>query len=176
MRARVPTVMTTTLHSLSCQGCGASVPVKEGARYVDCAYCRSRLEVVAPEPEHAELVAKCDTLQLREELRGLDAAWERYLRKVSVKVPSGELHPPGAVVAVESGMVCSLVTVFLAVALAQVSSWTVAVVIPAGAWISWKVVRGNLQRKREFESTQLMHEVRRKELVRRLDLARRAAR
>lgn len=145
------------------------MPVNDGQRFVDCAYCRTRHEVVIPESATAELSAKVEDLKLREELRNLDASWKRYIEKVSVKLPSGGLEPPSANVVVENAMVCFVVSAFGALVLAQVSTLALIVAIPAGVLISWHIISGALLRKRAFESTKLMHENTRRKLVRRIE-------
>jgi len=159
----------TTLHPLRCRGCGASVPVKHGMRFVDCEYCRSRMEVVIPESQTAELSAKVEDLRLREELRNLDASWQRYVQKVSVKVPSGDLQEPGDTVVVETAMLGIGGTAIAAIALAQVSVLLLIVAIPAGILITWHIVSGTVMRKRSFESAKLLHENTRRELLRRIE-------
>ena len=164
--------MTSTLyklHKLRCQGCGASVSVREGLRFVDCSYCGSRLEVVIPESKTAELSARCGELETREELRRLDAAWDEYLRSVSVKLPSGEIQPPGATVRVEGAMVGVTITIFAGVALAGYSLWWVLVVIPvAGTFATWLFISAAMKRERAFNAARKVHESKRMELVTRL--------
>lgn len=140
----------------------------EGKRFADCAYCGSRSEVIIPESETAELSAQVELLKLREELRDLDAAWKRYLGDVSVKVQSGDLHAPDVVVAVESGMTGVFATGLASLALAQVWPWSFVIAIPVGSLITWKVVADALEKKRAFDSVKLLHETRRRDLLRRI--------
>ena len=39
--------METTVRKICCQGCGATLPVEDGVRYLTCNYCDARLEVVS---------------------------------------------------------------------------------------------------------------------------------
>lgn len=156
------------LRKLRCQGCGASVPVEEGLRFIDCAYCGSRLEMLGANSEAAELRAENEALKLREELRLLDAAWEGYVRQVSVKGRYGELHPPGTV---DSGTV-----VFLCVALAMGAGkvlprstllWILVVAV-FGSWILWLFVSAASERKRAFNSARRVYDSQRRVLLRKL--------
>lgn len=152
------------------------MPVMEGQRFVDCGYCGSRSEVVIPESETAELSAQIEGLKLREELRTLDAAWKRYLGDVSVRVQSGDLHPPDATVVVESAMTGLVATGLASVALVQVWRWSFLVAIPVGLWITWKLVANEREKRRAFESAMLLHDSRRRELLRRIERNARATR
>ncbi len=145
------------------------MPVREGERFVDCTYCGSRQEVVIPESQTAELSARCGELETREELRRLDAEWQKYLRSVSVTLPSGEIQPPGATVRVEGFMVGIMAALFGAFTLLKYSIWWVLVVIPViGTIAAWFFITAGMKRERAFNAELKSYHAKRKELVKRL--------
>ena len=142
--------------------------MEEGLRFIDCAYCGSRLEMVGANREAAELREENEALKLREELRLLDAAWEGYVRQVSVKGRNGELHPPGTV---DTGMV-----LFLCVALAMMAGkvlprstllWILVVAV-FGTWILWLFVSAASERQHAFNSARGVYDSQRRVLLRKL--------
>ncbi len=134
------------------------------------------MEVIIPESQTAELSSQIEGLELREKLRNLDAAWKRYVADVSVKVQSGDLQAPGVTVVVESVMTGLVGTGLASLMLVQVWQWSWLVVIPVGLWITWNIATGNLERKRAFDSAKLLHDSRRRDLLRRIESNARPAR
>jgi hypothetical protein len=159
--------MPSTIHKLSCQGCGASLPVKAGTRLAVCEYCASQLEVVpANTSSDRDLHAKLDALKLREDLRDLDAAWEQYLAAVSTKDGRGALHPPSPGTAFGYAALGVIGTFVAIVALAQASYWTILGVVPVGFWITRQFWSAELKRFEKFDATRTRYTRRREELVR----------
>lgn len=165
--------MPATIHKLSCQGCGASLPVKQGTRFAVCEYCASQLEVVleATASNH-EIQAKLDALKLREDLRDLDAAWERYLAAVSTKDAQGKLHPPTPGTAGGYVVLGVIGTLVAAVMLTPASYFWALAVLPLGIWITRLLWSSELKRFSAFEAARTRYARRREELVRAIGVTR----
>lgn len=159
--------MPSTIHKLSCQGCGASLPVKLGTRFAVCEYCASQLEVVPGNTSSdRDLHAKLDALKLREDLKDLDAAWEQYLAAVSTKDSRGVLHPPSPGTAFGYAVLGVIGTLVAAAALSQASYWAILGVVPVGIWVTCQFWSAELKRFEKFDATRTRYNRRREELVR----------
>jgi hypothetical protein len=164
--------MSATIHKLCCQGCGARLSVKEGTRLAVCEYCASQLEIVPGDTaSHRDLEAKLEALKLREDLKDLDAAWQRYLAAVSTKDNKGVLHPPLPGAAFGYAVLGGIATLFAAVMLTQDTYWWMLVVVPVGIWITHFFWSAELKRFSVFNAARARYEARRAELVRSITTA-----
>lgn len=160
--------MTTILQVPRCLSCGASVPVTAGARFTDCAYCGARLELPRTGTEEELLRAENEALKLREQLRELDASWEKHVQQASRKDHRGIVHPPGAVdtnSAVLLFIVVGAVVGFVGCPSPLV--WALTVTAFATG-IMWVLVTAASRRQRAFDAARRAYDQRRSELSRRL--------
>ena len=132
-----------------------------------CDYCGSRAEVVGD--SGPELTEKLDALKLREDLRDLDAAWEKYKNSVGERDRQGQLHLPSAGTAfgylIIGGIATVVGTMYLGV---LVSLWWILAVVPVGIWFTRFFWSAELQRVGAFSSMRERYVARRADLVRRI--------
>lgn len=142
------------------------MPVKEGQRYVDCTYCASRLEIVASEQAtDAMPIPEAEALMLRDQLRELDDAWNKYFEQVSVPTSGGLRRAPDLAYVTGHVSIGLLVTIMASLLIALVSLWLVAVVALAGLIFTWVFVCAAEERREAFDLAQSRYYTRRDELL-----------
>ena len=94
------------LESVACNNCGAGLDVPEGARFVTCAHCGSRLAVHRnPTAAYTEVLDRLDErtermagdlerIRLHDELERLDREWELTREPLLVRHENGSTSPP----------------------------------------------------------------------------------
>ena len=167
--------METTVRKICCQGCGATLPVEDGVRYLTCNYCDARLEVVSnAATSHTRLLEeigdrtdrierKLDAIRARDEIARLDRAWEDYAAAVSFK-RGGRSHPPSVEAAMGHVAIGGFLTLIACLILAQASWWWVPPAALAGALLTRHFHRMERLRAEAFGNTRRRYERRRKEL------------
>ncbi|WP_035602407.1 hypothetical protein [Haloferula sp. BvORR071] len=158
---------TTTLQSLCCQGCGAPLSIGKGSRLVRCGYCARQAQIAeTPDPG---LAGQLENLKLREDLRELDSAWEKYKLSVSSRDQRGAYHSPSAGTAFGYLVLGGFVTLLACLALgAMASPWSFLIAVPIGIWITRHFWSAELERVNAFISVRDRYAARRADLVRRL--------
>lgn len=81
---------STTILSVRCQNCGASLQLNEQVRFITCHYCKGELEVVQNESAtytklldqlvsgNEEMKSKLEVIQLQNDLNLLEQDWQRW--------------------------------------------------------------------------------------------------
>ncbi|MCW1922750.1 hypothetical protein OKA05_09315 [Luteolibacter arcticus] len=165
--------MNTTVRQLCCQGCGASLPVTEGIRFLTCNYCNARLEVVQDQATtHTRLLEgieqrtkkierDVEAIRIQGELKHLDEAWAKYEARVDPRDQHGRrTEPAGGII------VIGLIGVVVGIALLFSEVWWLGVFLaPAAAWFMVKAFRWEMNRARIFQGMRLQYEMRRKMLI-----------
>ena len=165
--------MNATVRQFCCQGCGATLPVSEGIRFLTCNYCNSRLEVVQDEATtHTRLLDGIDqrtkkierdveVIRIQADLKQLDEAWARYDARVDPKDERGRptSSPGGAIFLGVIGVGIGIVL------LATEAWWLGLLVLPAAGWFMVKAFCWEMDRARVIEGVRLQYETRRKVLL-----------
>jgi hypothetical protein len=166
-------VVNTTVRQLCCQGCGATLPVTEGVRFLTCNYCEAHLEIVQDQATtHTRLLEgieqrtkkierDLEVIRIQGELKHLDEAWAKYEarfdprdERVRRDEPTGGLFGIG------------LIGVIIGIALLRLEVWWLgAVLAPASAWFMVMTFRWEKERARIFQEARLQYEMRRKMLL-----------
>lgn len=169
--------VNTTVRQLCCQGCGATLPVTEGIRFLTCNYCHARLEIIEDQATtHTRLLEgieqrtkkierDVEAIRLQGELKHLEEAWSKYEARVDPRDPRGRrTEPAGGIRAV--GFVGFLVGVAL---LFSEAWWMGIFLAPAAAWFLVKTFRWEMNRGRIHHGMKLQYEMRRKMLIQRMN-------
>ena len=167
----------STVRKLCCQGCGATLPIDEGVRFLTCNYCHSRLEVVRDrETTHTKLLdgleartsrieRKLDVVELRSRLSELDAAWNRYRESVSSRDKAGNLHPPAMDLVLGMTAICGVAAAVLVVMLATELPVLAAAIAIAGFFLTKLCWKNQSLKVRSYEASRAQYEVRRRNLL-----------
>ena len=176
-REKSPDAVSTTIRKLCCQGCGATLPVTAGVRFLTCNYCHARLEVVEDQATtHTRLLEgleertrkierDVEAIRLRGELKHLDEAWSKYEARVDPRDGKGRREGSGGTL-----ILFGLFGLVLGIALFFSEAWWMgAALAPAAAWFLVKAFRWEMNRARTIQGMQMQYEMRRKLLLQRMN-------
>jgi len=166
-------VVNTTVRQLCCQGCGATLPVTEGVRFLTCNYCHAHLEIVQDQATtHTRLLEgieqrtkkierDVEVLRIQGELKHLDEAWAKYEARVDPRDERGRrAEPTGGIFGI------GLVAFVIGIALCFTDVWWMGIALaPAAAWFMVKAFRWEMNRARIVHGMRLQYEMRRKMLL-----------
>lgn len=168
--------MTGSIRKLCCQGCGATLPVESGIRFLTCNYCHARLEIVSDEAStHTKLLEGLDqrtrkiereveVIRLQGELKHLDEAWAKYEARVDPRDEKGRSNGSGG-----GMMALGLVGLTGGVMLLFSEHWWMGIVLaPAALWFLMKAFRWEMDRGRAMQGARLQYELRRKQILQRM--------
>jgi hypothetical protein len=170
--------MPVAIHKLCCQGCGATLPVEDGVRFLTCNYCHARLEIVhRAETTHTKLLddidertkrieKKLDAIQVRTKLEDLDASWKAYQASISTKDREGNLHLPSMGAALVYAGVTLVIAFVIAVLLVREAILISSLSVGLGIWIAARLWSTEEAKVRAYEGLQLRYQLQRKELLR----------
>ncbi len=179
--------LKTAIRKICCQGCGATLPVSEGLRYLTCNYCDARLEIVQDSATtHTRLLdeiddrtrrieSKLDAIHAKERLQALDEAWRNYVASVSSMNSNGKRFPPSQDEASGLLFIGIFVTGIAAFLLASMSLWLVPPAIVIGLLGTRHFYRMSMLRFRAFDGVRSRYETRRLALTARIAEAARPA-
>ena len=171
-----PGVVTSSVRKLCCQGCGATLPVEAGIRFLTCNYCQARLEIVSDEAStHTrrlegldqrtrKIEREVEVIRLQGELKHLDEAWAKYEARVDPRDEKGRSNgSSGALI------LFGLIGVIVGISLLFSDTWWMGIVlVPAGVWFSVKAFRWEMNRGRAIQGMRLQYELRRKQILQRM--------
>lgn len=166
----------SSVRKLCCQGCGATLPVEQGIRFLTCNYCHARLEIVSDESStHTRLLEGLDertrkierdveAIRLQGELKHLDEAWVKYEARVDPRDAKGRSDGSSGGL-----MMFGLIGLFIGIALLFSDAWWMGLVLaPAALWFTAKAFRWEMNRGRAIQGMRLQYEMRRKQILQRM--------
>ena len=170
-------VMEGRIRKLCCQGCGATLPVAEGIRFVSCNYCDARLEIVEDAATtHTRLLDEIDRrtrkieevvdkLQLQRELERLEKSWDKYEAQVNPKDAKGRSTNSSGSLILFGG----LGAIVGAALLFSELWWIGLVILPASLWFIWGSIKFEMRAGQLHQACRLKYEMRRRQILQQLN-------
>jgi len=168
-------VVNATVRQFCCQGCGATLPVSEGIRFLTCNYCNARLEIVENEATtHTRLLEGIDqrtrkierdveVIRIEHDLKRLDEAWAKYEARVDPKDDRGRRTENSG-----AGIAMGLAGVTIGIVMLSSDVWWMGlVVVPLAGWFMVRSFCFEMDRARIMQGMRLQYETRRKALLQR---------
>ncbi|MCW1886093.1 hypothetical protein OKA04_15245 [Luteolibacter flavescens] len=167
--------MNATVRQLCCQGCGATLPVTEGIRFLTCNYCSARLEIVEDHATtHTRLIEgierrtkkierDVEVLRLHADLKRLDEAWARYEARVDPRDERGRQVPNGLL-----GIGLVGVVVSLSVLISE-AWWLGLLIASVAVWFVIHGFRSEMDKGRIIHGMKTEYERRRKMLIQQIN-------